>query len=174
MNIGLLLGIATEVGLPMIEQILGGKIGKDNAALVRDVLGRVANRSGVSIDALPALAENSPEVVREAMSEVERMSPEILALYASGIELQLAELEASQNDPTWMRAWRPAGMYMIGFLWLWNAVFLHVLNAVFKIALPPVEWSILLQASAAYMGLYMGGHTAKDLAAKWLTKGGQT
>lgn len=172
MNTGLLLALATEVGAPMVEKILGEKIGRDNAALVREVVSRIALGSGVRPDELEQFAERDPEVVREAIVDVETQSPEIFALYAAGIELQLARLEAEQGDPVWMRAWRPAGMYLIGFLWLWNVVFLHGLNALFKIALPPVEYAILLQISAAYMGLYMGGHTVKDAVAKWAAKGG--
>lgn len=172
MNTGLLLALATEVGAPMVEKILGEKIGRDNAALVREVVSRIALRSGVRPDELEGFVEQDPDVVREAIVDVETQSPEIFALYAAGIELQLAQLEAEREDPVWMRAWRPAGMYLFGFLWLWNVVILHVLNAIFKIALPPVEWSILLQISAAYMGLYMGGHTVKDAVAKWAAKGG--
>ena len=70
-----------------------------------------------------------------------------------------------------MRAWRPLGMYLIGFLWLWNVVLLHVANAIWKIALPPVEFAVLLQISAIYMGLYMGGHTVKATVQNFMKKG---
>lgn len=31
----------------------------------------------------------------------------------------------------------------------------------------------LLQLSGLYMGLYMGGHTVKDIAVRWITGGGR-
>ena len=83
---------------------------------------------------------------------------------------QLATLAAEQDEPLWARMWRPGGMYLIGFLWLWNAVILHVANAIFKIALPPMPWDILMGLSSLYFALYMGGHTVKDLVGKWVAK----
>ena len=44
---------------------------------------------------------------------------------------------------------------------------LHVVNAAFGTAMPQMPVDQLLTLSGIYMGLYMGGHTAKDMVAKW-------
>lgn len=174
MNTALLMTLAAEIGAPMIERILGSRIGQGNAELAQQVITRIARSAGVqSGPELDALMLESPESVRDAIIDVETQTPELLALYAQGLEFQMAQLSSEQNDPLWYRAWKPGGMYLVGFLILWNAVILHSLNAAFKIALPPVEWSIILQLATLYLGLYMGGHTVKDVASKWVAKGGR-
>jgi hypothetical protein len=102
-----------------------------------------------------------------AMVAVEGDVAELAPLYAAEIAARQETFAAEREEPLWVRAWRPLGMYGLGFFWLWNLVLLHVANAVWKIALPPTDLSVLMQISALYMSLYMGGHTAKDLMAKW-------
>jgi hypothetical protein len=53
-------------------------------------------------------------------------------------------------------------MWLLAFLWMWNIVILHVANAIWKIALPPTDFTVLLGLTSVYMALYMGGHTLKD------------
>ena len=81
---------------------------------------------------------STPGRVMEAMREVEKMTPEIVAAYEADLRLSLATIEAEKGDPAWARAWRPGWMYLLGFLWLWNLVGLHMANAFWKIALPPL------------------------------------
>lgn len=162
-----LIGLAAQVGAPMIRKILAGKIGADNADLAADVVRAIADRSGASVEALDSLISDEPAVVEEAMQEVERMAPEMIALYTEGLERQFDLLKREMAEPRWTWAWRPLTMYALGFLWLWNIILLHVANAVWKIALPQMDLSVLLQLTALYMTLYMGGHTVKDLAANW-------
>ena len=161
-----LIAIAAQ-SAPLITRILSGKIGRDNAELVNDVIYRVAERSGVEPDFLPDFAGDNPEVVQKALVEVEQIAPELIDLSMKALEGQFQLLLSEKSDPVWMRAWRPLGMYTIGFLWLWSVVGLHVLNAMFKIALPQPDLWVLFQLTMLYMGLYMGGHTAKDLMGKF-------
>ena len=70
--------------------------------------------------------------------------------------------------PGWKAAWRPLGMYFVMVLWAWQVVILHVCNAIWKIALPPMPYDQLVTFTGLYMGLYMGGHTLKDMASKWV------
>ena len=161
--------LASQIGAPIIRDILSRKLGAQNGALAADVLERIAMRAGVPVEEVDAAPTDT---LKAAIQDVERESPELLALYAQGLEGQFALLQAEAADPAWMRAWRPGGMYLIGFLWLWNVVILHVSNAAWKIALPPVPFEQLIQLSALYFGLYMGGHTVKDVVAQWAAKGG--
>ncbi|MGB2200387.1 MAG: 3TM-type holin [Pseudooceanicola atlanticus] len=163
-----LITLAVQHGFPILERILGGRIGTANAELVGDVLNSIARRAGTSVEDLEAVAESMPETVANAMREVEIETPQMIELYTRGLEGQFDLLMAETEDPAWMRAWRPLGMYVIGFLWLWSIVILHALNAIFRIALPPTDLWMLFQLTALYLTLYMGGHTFKDFAArKW-------
>ena len=65
---------------------------------------------------------------------------------------------------------RPWQAYCYQHLKRWNAIILHVANAIWKIALPPMPCEHLMAISALYMTLYMGGHTIKDVAGKWIGK----
>lgn len=165
-----LAAIALNAGLPIVEQILSGKLGDTGGQLAGDVLRAIAGRLGVEADQVETVAVDQPGRVIAAMREVEQTSPEITALYASGLQWQMAQLQAESAEPLWARAWRPLGMYLILFLWLWNIVALHVANAIWKTALPPAPFDALGWLTAVYCSLYMGGHTLKDVMAKWVGK----
>lgn len=166
-----LITLAAEVAAPVVRQILARKLGPQNGDLAADVLERIAERAGVPVARLPELAETRDSKVVTAIQEVEQMSPELIALYMRGLEGQFALLQSEQDDPAWVRAWRPLGMYFTMFLWLWQIVVLHVANAVFKIALPPADWQALILWTSLYLSLYMGGHTLKDAVTKWTGRG---
>lgn len=162
-----LISLALQAGAPLVRDILSKRLGAKNTELAEGVLGLIATRAGVNADELLDLANTKPEAVTEAIVGVEVDEvPGLLAIYAQDMEFAQVALAADQNGAAWKSAWRPAGMYVIGFLWLWNVVLLHVINAVFKIALPPMPFEQLFQLTALFSGLYMGGHTAKDVAEK--------
>ncbi|WP_121064704.1 3TM-type holin [Chachezhania antarctica] len=167
-----LVTLAAQAGAPLVERILANRIGQGNASLVGEVLQRVAQNAGTTPDQLPALAETRPEDLGKAMAQAEAEAPELIELHETALKGQFALLQAEKSDPVWMRAWRPLSMYLVGFLWLWSIVALHVLNAIFKIALPQPDLATLFQLTAVWLGLYMGGHTVKDIAfQKWGGKG---
>jgi hypothetical protein len=161
-----LIAMATQVGLPMVEAILARRLGPDNGRLAADVLGAVAKRAGVEPDGLEALVETTPGRVAEAMRDVEQMAPHIVAAYEADLRLSIATIEAEKGEPVWVRAWRPGWMYLLGFLWLWNLVLLHVSNAIWKIVLPPLPTTDLLALTGMFLALYMGGHTVLRLMGK--------
>lgn len=166
----ILADMALKAGLPFVDKLLRGKLGDKDGQLVGQVVNAIAVRAGFPSEELDAMAETMPGRVIEAMRAVEASTPDMLAAYDRDLQLQLATLAADQDEPLWMRAWRPGGMYLIGFLWLWNSVLLHVANAIWKIALPPMPFTDLIQLSGLFMGLYMGGHTIKDVIGKWVSK----
>lgn len=163
-------GLALSAGLPIVEAILSRRLGDANGRLAGDLIRAVAGRVGVEPDQVEAMATENPGRVIDALREAERVSPEMLAAYDRELQLQIAALEADQDEPTWVRVWRPGGMYLIGFLWLWQIVILHVANAIFKIALPAAPFDVLMGLSGLYFTLYMGGHTVKDVVGKWVAK----
>lgn len=165
-----LIAIAAEVGAPIVKRILERQLGAGGADLAGTVVDAIARQAGVDPGQLETLAAEKPDVVREAVKTVEEMSPELIGLYTEGLKGQFALLQAEQSDPVWMRAWRPGWMYLLGLFWTWNIIVLHVANAIWKIALPPVPFGDLVSLTGIFMGLYMGGHTVKDLATKWNSK----
>ena len=168
--LAILAPLALQAGLPILEKILSQKIGDAGGQLATEAIRAIADRLQVDPDALADEVETRPGAVIDVMREVERMTPEMVALYAADAQLQLAALQADQERANWVSAWRPLGMYFIMFLWLWNAVLLHSANAFWKIALPVIPWDVLMGLSALYFSLYMGGHTVKDVVAKWVGK----
>jgi hypothetical protein len=164
--IPLLINLALQAGMPSIRAILERKLGDAGGGLAADVIGTIAARAGVKPDELEAVATESPGKIIDAMRQVEPMTPELIALYTKGLEQQFTLLQAEMAEGGWKAAWRPAGMWFLLFLWFWQVIGLHVLNAIFRIALPPMPWDQLIYFSGLYMGLYMGGHTLKALASK--------
>lgn len=165
-----LAALAGQAGIKVVSKILSDKLGAPAGQLASEVLAAIAEQVGVPVDQLDQAAVDHPPVVVDALRTVEARTPELLALYAAGLELQRAQLAAEATEPLWMRAWRPGGMYMIGLLWLWNVIILHVCNAIWKTALPQMPFEQLVQLSGLYMGLYMGGHTIKDAIEKWAVR----
>jgi hypothetical protein len=154
-----LIALAAQAGLPILEKVLNKKLGDQNGALAASVIKAIADRAGTPLDDLPSMAETTPGRVIEAMRQVEASAPDMLAAYDRDLQLQLAALAAEQDDPAWMRAWRPGWMYLLGFLWLWNLVLLHIANALWKISLPALPQTDLLALTGLFLSLYMGGHT---------------
>lgn len=158
---------ARKAGLNMVTAALEHRLG-DDGRIADELVHRVAARVGVSVDNLEGLTANTPGIVIEAMRQVEKTVPEVIQMYLASAQPDEAGAVAATDEPAWTRAWRPAGMYLIGFLWLWNAVLVDLLNAVLNRSLTQMPFDQLMQVSALYMGLYMGGHTVKDIAAKWV------
>jgi hypothetical protein len=165
-----LIALAARIGAPVIRDILARKIGRENAELAGDVIGMIAKRAGVAPEAIEQLAVDQPARVTAAIQSVEVEVAELAPIYAAELAARQETYRMEQAEPLWVRAWRPLGMYGLGVLWFWNLVLLHIANAWWKIALPPTDLSILMQVSALYMSLYMGGHTVKDVAGKWMNR----
>ena len=170
----ILLSLASTVGAPLIERVLAGKIGGGNAELVGAVVRRIAEHAGSTPEELEAQASVDPEIVEAAIAATEKAAPELIALYAAGLEGQFALLQAEMREPVWTWAWRPIWMYGLLAMWVWNLIGLHVANAVWKIALPQVDLSMLLGLSTLFLGLYMGGHTVKDAVGKVASRFGKS
>lgn len=162
-------GVLGKVGAPFLKKIIEGSLPppRGNAAgMAVDVL---AERIGVdpTPEAIVERYQEQPGVTGALIQEVEADPSVILAGVEQQKETNALFLAEMKTEPAWTWAWRPGGVYFLGFLWLWNVVLLHVLNAIFKIALPPMDLWLLFQLTILFLGLYMGGHTAKDGFAKF-------
>lgn len=165
-----LLALATQVGAPLVRRVLSDRIGGGNARLVEGVVTAIAERVGVSPDDLPGFAEQNPDMVRSAIEEVEATAPDLVQVYMAEAATREALLMAEASQGGWRSAWRPGWMILLGFFWFWQVIGLHVLNAIFKIALPMVPWEYLMGVTALFLGLYMGGHTVKDVAKSFVRR----
>lgn len=168
MNIALLVPIAARLGLPILKGILvrhGGEAG----GAVAEVLGDIGAALGVAptAEAIKDAFEADPGATGPVIQETEAVNGERwLGLYEAGLKGQFALLMAEQATGGWKDAWRPGGMYLFGFLWLWALVLLPIVNSGFAAAIAGPDLSVLSWLTSLYMGLYMGGHTVKDFAEK--------
>ena len=172
-------GILLGLGGKALSGIIAKRFGTEMGDLAKEAMVVLGQAFGV--DPEPAAIEkritevqaSDPKAAQGAVAYAESLVAPKLLDYAEvlkqenisqqqAIELQKAEMA----EPWWAWAWRPGGMWLVGFLWLWSVVILHVLNAIFRIALPQPDLTILVTLSGLYMGLYMGGHTLKDFFQK--------
>ena len=165
-----ILDAAAGLAVPFIKKILADKLG-DGGKLAGEVIDTVAGKLGVPADDIPTVAESDPTAVQEAIIAAEPVAADLVLAYVESQrlsnELQLAEMTKEQ---TWTWAWRPAWMYLIGFFWLWLIVAVPLANAITGASIDIVDAGTLMTLTAAYLGLYLGGHTIKDVAAKWSQK----
>ncbi|MBN9333878.1 MAG: hypothetical protein J0I64_10460 [Devosia sp.] len=145
----------------MIGKVLGERFGPASGQLAEVVIGEVASRLGVSPDDVPSI--DFPRV-ETAVAEVEAQMPEVIALWARGIDGQFALLQAEQSEGGWVSAWRPGWMYLLGLMWVVRLLVVPFLDSTGETNLAeamPAE--IMLTLTGWFLALYMGGHTIKSL-----------
>jgi hypothetical protein len=161
--ISILLGLATDVGAPLVKSILENKIGAGNTAMVETVVKSIAANAGVTVEALPDLAAANPQVVQQAILQTEEITPEYVQLYSAGLANQFALLQAETAEGPWQSGWRWGWMYLLAFLWVWRIVVLPVVNAALGASIEAIDLGIMLTLTSWFIAMYMGGHTVKEL-----------
>ncbi len=155
----IILPIAKKVGARAVEHY----IGKGAAELSSEIIDTIAVAAGAKREDLPSLP---PERIEEAVRKVEPLTPAIVTSFVEqqreANRLMLAEME---KESAWSWAWRPATMWLIAAFWLWSLVFVPIVNALAGAQIP-VFLQELTWFTTAYMALYMGGHTAKEVFAR--------
>lgn len=162
---GILIEAAGRVGAPivkgMLEKYVGGKAGEIGGEII-DV---IAGKAGVPPADLPSLPAD------ELGAAVQAAEPVAAELVLAEVEqqreanrLMLAEMD--KEGGTWTWAWRPAWMWLLGFLWTYALVLRPLVNAAVGAAIEAVDVSMLMTLTGAYLALYMGGHTAKRIMSK--------
>lgn len=159
----ILAGVAARVGAPLVKELLERHVGGTGAAIGGAIIDAIAGKAGVPAEDLPSLP---PDRLEAAVRAVEDETPELVAAWARQQELA-NELMRTEMDkgPAWTWAWRPATMWLIGFLWVWSLVLVPALNVALRAAVP-THLPDLVWLTTAYMALYMGGHTAKEIFAR--------
>jgi len=162
----LILEAAGKLALPFVKKIIGEKLGGEG--LAGDLIDIIAQKLGLPAEKLPGA---EPATLEKALVEVEPMAADMLAKHIESqrlaTELQQAEIA---NGPVWAWAWRPGWMWLLGLFWLYGLMLRPIVNAAFGAEIEPVDLSILMALTGAYLALYMGGHTVKDAVKRWTGK----
>ncbi|WP_157019624.1 hypothetical protein [Mesorhizobium xinjiangense] len=152
-------GIAAKVGAELVGTVLGDRFGSAGGELAETVVEEVSKRVGVPPADLPQAEHKELE---NAVRDVEAVMPEIIALWAKGLDGQFALLEAETREGFWQSAWRWGWMYLLAFFWIWRIIIGPAVNAG-GMAIELVDYAVLLTLTTWFISLYMGGHTVKTL-----------
>lgn len=170
----ILVGVAAKVGATLVKTVLEGKVGSSVGGAAGDLAGTVietiATKAGVTPAELPTVPQKDLE---KAVTAAEAETPELILAHVRQQEeanrLQLAEMT---TEPAWTWAWRPAGMWLLHALIVWYVVLVPVLNLILRLSgasaglVLVVDVATFITIYMTFVGLYMGGHTAKDFFAK--------
>jgi hypothetical protein len=122
----ILIGIAAEVGAA-VDQEGSGKA--DNRP------GRWCSRGNRHQDGrrekLASTRSNlrlEPDDIKTLFLQAEYQMPELIALYAAGVEGQFALLQAETREGFWQSFWRYGWMYLLAIFWIWRIIVAPIVN----------------------------------------------
>lgn len=160
----ILIGAAARVGAPIVKGILEKHVGGVAGEIGGTVIDAIAGQAGVAPAELPTLDGARLE---QAVAAVEADAPSLILAEVEqqreANRLMLAEME---KGGTWTWAWRPFWMWLLAFLWSYAFVLRPIANAITGATIEAFDAGILMTLTAAYLALYMGGHTVKDVFGK--------
>lgn len=157
--LSLVLAAAARVGAPVIKSLLHDKVGGVVGDLGETIIDAVAQQAGVpstELEQLPA------EDLDKAVAAVEGDAPALLGAYLAAQKetnrLMLAEMDKSGFG--WM--WRPAAMWGMLVCIAWYVFVVPLINLMLTSPLKlVVTFGDFTTIFVTFIGLYMGGHTAK-------------
>jgi hypothetical protein len=159
----ILVGVAAEVGAPLIKRVLENRFGKAFGELAETVIKTVAEKAGAEPIDLEAL---KPADLKEAVLATEAEMPELIALYTAGLEGQFALLQAETREGFWQSFWRYGWMYLLAIFWIWRIIVAPIVNqrlgSTGGLMIEMIDVATLMTLTSWFMALYMGGHTIKD------------
>lgn len=159
----ILVGVAAEVGAPLIKRVLEKRFGKASGELAETVIKTVAEKAGAEPIDLEAL---KPADLKEAVLATEAEMPELIALYTAGLEGQFALLQAETREGFWQSFWRYGWMYLLAVFWIWRIILAPIVNQQLAstggLMIEMIDVATLMTLTSWFMALYMGGHTIKD------------
>lgn len=168
----ILIAAAARVGAPLVKTLLekhvGGVAGEIAGEIGGTIIDTIAANAGVASTELPQLP---PGDLDAAIRATEAQAPELVAQWniqqAQAIALQRAEMD--KNEAAWTWAWRPAWMWFLGFLWLFRAVLVPVVDvSIGSNMAAALPLDALFWLTTVFSGFYMGGHTLKSGLEKWV------
>ena len=161
----ILAGVAAKVGAGLVERVLGDRLGPAGGQLAEVVVGQVAERLGVPVDAIPGAKTAD---VEKAVTAVEADMPDlILARVEQQREANRLMLAEMDKEPVWAWAWRPGWMWLLALMWLCRLLLIPVADGITGGDIAgSIDISVMLTLTGYFLALYMGGHTVKDLGTK--------
>lgn len=150
---------AVKVGAELVGKAVSGLFGDKGGEIADTVIGSVADKLGVPAE---QIATAPAKDVEAAVKATEGDMPDIIALWARGLDGQFALLEAETHEGFWQAAWRWGWMYLLAFFWTCYIIAFPVAAAL-GWPVDRVDASILLTLTTWFISLYMGGHTVKAL-----------
>lgn len=165
----ILLDAASSLAVPVIKRILAEKLGGQVGDIAGKVIDAIAEKAGVAPEALPGLPA---EQMQEALVAAEPVAADILVQHVESQRLanELMQAELDKGGPLWTWGWRPMWMWLLAALWTYALMGRPLANAAFGWSIEALDTGVLMTVTTVYVGLYMGGHTIKDIAAKWAEK----
>lgn len=151
-----------KAGAPVIGAVIGGPAG---AAVAGTVVDALAESLGVAPtpDAVTQAVEADPVAAGPVIAQVERDQAPQVAIIMATMAADLARAEAA-SESFYKSGWRPAGAWLCIGLTAWQFVAVPLAKATFAPNYPPIPWDQLVWIITTYLGLYMGGHAAQNIA----------
>lgn len=149
--------------LPILVQsgagLLAGVV-RDKSPAAAAVIEKIGGALGVpgTVEAIVAAHDADPARVENVIRTVESDD-------RARWQAELLKRE-DERESAFSWAWRPAMSWLLMFLWLWNAVLLHLVNAAMTNGLPPIPWEQLVAFSGLWLAIYGGGNTIKSIWGK--------
>lgn len=157
----LLAPVAARLGAELVGRVLGERFGPAGGELVELVIGEIADQAGVAPAELAALPEAE---ISDAVDRTEDKMPELIALWSRGLDGQFALLQAETAQGGWAAAWRWGWMYLLGVMWFVRLMVVPIVdNMTGADMAADIDMSVMLTLTSWFIGLYMGGHTLKEL-----------
>lgn len=162
---GMLIGIAAKVGAPLVKEVLQRQVGGVAGEVAGGVIDMIAGKLGVRVEDLD---KQDPAELGNAIFEVEEQNAEILRLNLESqretTKLLLAPIETKQ--PLWTWAWLPCWQWFLLIAWFWRVILGPTVNGATGATVELISVTDLGWITTVYMGLHMGGNTAKDFFQK--------
>ncbi|MEN5278879.1 hypothetical protein ABE527_18280 [Brucella sp. TWI432] len=158
-----ILASAARTGANVVKDVVTSQLGPTLGGVAGTVVDSIAGRLGVPPEQIPQVPSETLDPVVEAVDR----DPAVVRLQNESqrmmIGLMRAEMEKS-GEAWWTWAWRPAWMWLLGCMWLWETVILGIVNSITGATIPHTDYNVLFGITAIYTGFYMGGHTVKNVA----------
>jgi len=158
----ILLAAAGDLAVPVIKKTLGDRLGGAGGDIAGKVIDVIAEKAGVSPDRLPDVPAGE---LQDAIVAAEPNAADILMHHVESQRMMNETLKAEldKGGPLWTWGWRPGWMWLLAFVWLYALILRPLTNAAFGAAIEAVDLTILMTLTGVFTGLYMGGHTAKNI-----------
>lgn len=156
-------------GAPTLGAALGAAVAGPGGGAIGGAIGKALG-DAFGVEPTPAAVGAAIDAGDGAViknMEIDRQGEWLAYMTAAqAASLDLARMEMSSGS-MFRAGWRPALMWLCGGLLVWCWVVVPVVNAALKASIATPDNGTLITIIGVFCGLYMGGHTVKDVVATW-------